>query len=105
MSLTKEDVIAAVKPLIEASKEDVIAAVKPLIEAAKTEVQQEIRHIGVQVEVYRDEARIALGMLSDTLKVETIGKSNATRLEAVEANAKNITSLVTLHDQQLRPTH
>ena len=77
--------------------------VADIVNATKIELQAEIRHVGMQVEAVEDKADIGLGMLSANPATETIGKSNASRLDQVEANAKTLKSLVTLHDQQLRP--
>lgn len=91
MSLNNQDV------------ELIIKAVIPLIQDAKQDLQQEIRHIGIQVEVYRDEARTALTMLADCLETQRVGQVNSIRLDFVESDSKNIKALLALHDQQLRP--
>ena len=69
-------------------------------------VDEKFRHQGILLEVVETKADIALGLLSDILRTEQIGKSNVMRLDVVEADAKTLQATVRLHDQHLpsRPT-
>lgn len=65
-------------------------------------VDEKFRHQGVMLEAVEAKTDITLGMLSDVLRIDQIDKSNAMRLDIVEANAKTLKALVASHYQQLR---